>query len=57
MGAALKKPRVAVAAAAAVAEALLERREPALTRRLSARERRTTMAITAPLALPYGYGR
>ena len=23
---------------------------------LSARERRTTMAITAPLALPYGYG-
>jgi hypothetical protein len=40
VGAALKKPRVAVGAAAAVAEVLLERRGPAVTRRLTPRERR-----------------
>ncbi|WP_157592004.1 SpoIIE family protein phosphatase [Solirubrobacter soli] len=44
MGAALKKPTVAVGAAAAVAEALLERRRPAVSRRLAPRERRVESA-------------
>jgi PAS domain-containing protein len=63
MGAALKKPRVAVGAAAAVAESLLERRAPAISRRLTPRERRVetvaaglfivtavAMAVLAPAA-------
>jgi hypothetical protein len=58
MGAALKpRPRVtrslqrSVGAAAAVAEALLERREPALTRRLSPRERRVELTAAALFAV------
>ena len=51
MGAALKKPRVAVTAAAAVAEVLLERRGPALTRRLSTRERAVEATAAALLLL------
>jgi PAS domain-containing protein len=47
MGAALKKPKVAVGAAAAVAEVLLERRRPAVSRRLAPRERRVESAAAA----------
>ena len=51
MGAALKKPRAAVGAAAAVAEALLERRGPAVTRRLTARERHVETGAAGLLLL------
>jgi serine phosphatase RsbU (regulator of sigma subunit)/PAS domain-containing protein len=47
MGSALKKPQVAVSAAAAVADGLLERRRPAVTRRLAPRERRVETAAAA----------
>ena len=49
MGAALKKPRAAVGAATAVAEALLERRWPVVARRLTARERRVEAATACSL--------
>jgi len=54
MGATLKKPRVAVGAAAAVAEVLLERRHPAVTRRLSSRERRVEVAAAGLFILTAG---
>ena len=47
MSAALMKPRAAVSAAAAVADALLERRRPAVARRLAPRERRVEIAAAA----------
>ncbi|HET6548194.1 MAG TPA: SpoIIE family protein phosphatase [Solirubrobacter sp.] len=53
MGAALKPPRVTrsvrrrVGAATALAEVLLERRHPAVTRRLTSRERRVEFAVAA----------
>jgi PAS domain-containing protein len=56
--------RRSVGAAAAIAEGLLERREPALARRLSARERRTETVFAAlfliavavmPLAIPQSF--
>ncbi len=43
--------RRSVGAAAAIAEGLLERREPALARRLSARERRTELVVATLFAL------
>src|SRR3954451_24446086 len=47
MGAALKKPKVAVGAAAAVAEVLLVQRRPAGARRLAPRGRRVESAAAA----------
>ncbi len=47
MGAALKRPRGALGAAAAVAEGLLERRGPALSRRLDPRERKVEIVAAA----------
>jgi hypothetical protein len=50
MGVALKKPRAAVGAAAAVAEALLEQRRPAVSRKLAPRERRVETAAAGLFA-------
>jgi PAS domain-containing protein len=51
VGTALKKPRAAVGAAAAIAETLLERRGPAVARRLTARERRVELAAAGLLVI------